>query len=574
MPWVEALSDLQQLRRCIRDLVALSTLPAIWAGYGPQQIGDSIAAALVPMLDADFVYVALPRSNDQSLLEIIHPADGMALNALSVVRAAMSRELRRSAEQALEVTHPSGNGNIRVARAPIGPGGEATLMAGSARQPDFPNEVQRLLLSIAANDAAVALQRWQAETDEKRFVSLIERSSDFIGFASMDGRVQYVNPAGLTLVGLSHIGRNMEVLDFLTAEDRERAHDELWPNVARTGRWVGELRFRHFQSGNIIPFLVDWFRIDNPHTNQPMNIATVSRDLTAHKQAEAALRNLNESLENRVARRTSELAAANESLTRVMNDRHRADARSQELQHELSHAGRLSTAGQMAASLAHEVNQPLTAVTNSINAARLLLANGGYDRLGTIREITEEAAKEALRVGQIIRRLREFVTRGETEKDLESLIEMIKDASSFARTGADALGIRVTFDFDPNITTVFVNRVQIQQVLVNLIRNSIEAMTESETRLLHVSTRPVSRTFIEIAVADTGPGISPDVAAHLFEPFISTKLDGMGLGLSICRSIVVAHEGELWNEANPAGGAIFRFTLPVDSMVVNHDHGG
>jgi C4-dicarboxylate-specific signal transduction histidine kinase len=305
-----------------------------------------------------------------------------------------------------------------------------------------------------------------------------------------------------------------------------------------------------------------------------MNIATVSRDLTAHKRAEAALRNLNESLENRVARRTSELAAANESLTREMNERHRADARSQELQHELSHAGRLSTAGQMAASLAHEVNQPLTAVTNSINAARLLLANGGYDRLGTIREITEEAAKEALRVGQIIRRLREFVTRGETEKDLESLIEMIKDASSFARTGADALGIRVTFDFDPNITTVFVNRVQIQQVLVNLIRNAIEAMTESETRLLHMSTRPVSRTFIEIAVADTGPGISPDVAAHLFEPFISTKLDGMGLGLSICRSIVVAHEGELWNEANPAGGTIFRFTLPVDSMVVNHDHGG
>jgi PAS domain S-box-containing protein len=563
MPWVEALSDLQQLRRCIRDLVALSTLPVIWAGYGPQQIGDSIAAALVPMLDADFVYVALPRSNDPSLLEIIHPADGMAVNALSAVRAAMGHELRRSAEQVVEVTHPSGNGNIRVVRAPIGTGGEAALMAGSARQPDFPNEVQRLLLSIAANNATVALQRWQAETDEKRFVSLVERSSDFIGFANMDGKVQYVNPAGLILVGLSHIGRNMNVLDFLAADDRERAGEELWPNVARTGRWVGEIRFRHFQTGNIIPFLVDWFRIDNPHTNQPMNIATVSRDLTAHKQAEAAMRNLNESLENRVAGRTSELAAANESLKREMSERHRADARSQELQRELSHAGRLSTAGHMAASLAHEVNQPLTAVTNSINAARLLLANGGYERLGTIREITEEAAKEALRVGQIIRRLREFVTRGETEKNLESSSEMIKDASSFAQTGADALGIRVTFDLDPNITTVFVNRVQIQQVLVNLIRNAIEAMTESETRLLHVSTRRMSRTFIEIAIADSGPGISPDVAPHLFEPFISTKLDGMGLGLSICRSIVEAHEGELWNEANPAGGTIFRFTLPL-----------
>jgi len=222
-----------------------------------------------------------------------------------------------------------------------------------------------------------------------------------------------------------------------------------------------------------------------------MNIAIVSRDLTARKQAEADLHNLNESLEHRVAKRTAELAAASEKLLREINERQRADARSLQLQRELSYAGRLSTAGQMAAALAHEVNQPLTAVTNSVNAVRRLLANGGRDRIGTVREIIEEAVEQSLRIGQIIRRLRDFVTRGETEKRLESVTELIEDASSFGQTGAGALGIQVTFDFDPNISAVFANRIQIQQVLVNLIRNAIEAMADTEQRVLGLTTRLV-----------------------------------------------------------------------------------
>jgi PAS domain S-box-containing protein len=556
------------LRRCIRDLVALSTLPAIWTGYGPQQIGDSVAAALVSMLGADFVYAFFPGERGQSLIEVIHPGKGITVNSLGAIRAALRRGLSQSSEQAAVIANPTGDGNMRVASAPIGFGGEAALIAGSGRQPDFPTEVQRLLLSIAANDTTVALQRWQAEADERRFVSLIERSSDFIGFASLDGRPQYVNPAGLALVGLSQVERDAHVLDFLAPEDRGRARDECWPVAVRTGRWTGDLNFRHFKTGNTIAFLVDWFRIDNPRTHQPMNIAIVSRDLTTRKQAEADLHNLNESLEHRVAKRTTELAAANEKLLREINERQRADARSLQLQRELSHAGRLSMAGQMAASLAHEINQPLTAVTNSVNAVRRLLANGGRDRIGSVREIIEEAAEQSLRIGQIIRRLRDFVTRGETEKRIESVTELIEDASSFAQTGAGALGIQVTFDFDPNISTVFANRIQVQQVLVNLIRNAIEAMADTEQRVLGLTTRLVGGGMIEVGVTDSGPGISSELAMHLFEPFVSTKHDGMGLGLSICRSIVEAHGGELWSEPNPAGGTIFRFTLPKASMAV------
>jgi PAS domain S-box-containing protein len=560
---VESLSDPQELRHCIRDLVALSTLPAIWTGYGPQQIADSVAGALVSMLNADFVYVALPEERDRSPIEIIFLGKGIASHSRGVVRDALRRELIRSSEQTAVIANPIGDGKARVAIAPIGLGGDAVLIAGSGQQPDFPTEVQRLLLSIAANDTAVALQRWQAEAAERRSVSLIERSSDLIGFASLDGGPQYLNPAGLALVGLSRLDHDAHILDFIAPEDRGRARDECWPVVIRTGRWVGELNFRHCKTGNTTAFLVDWFRIDNPHTRQPMNIAIVGRDLTARKQAEASLRHLNETLEHRVAERTIELADANERLVREIKERRHADARSQQLQRELSHAGRLSTAGQMAAALAHEINQPLTAITNSVNAARRLLSNSGPDKIGTVCEIMEEAAEQSLRVGQIIRRLRDFVTRGETEKRIESVTALIEEANALAQAGSGALGIQVQFDFDPKVSMVLANRIQVQQVLVNLIRNAAEAMAGAERRALSLTTRLLAGDMVEIAVADSGPGIAAEVALHLFEPFVSTKRDGMGLGLSICRSIVEAHGGELRSEPHPAGGTIFRFTLPA-----------
>src|SRR3954451_796649 len=214
MPWMESLSDPQELQRCIRDLVALSTLPAIWTGYGPQQIADSVATALVSMLNAEVVYVVLPEERDRSLIEAIYLGRGITSNSLATVRDTLRRDLNRRPEQIAVIANPVGNGKLRVATAPIGFGGDAVLLAGSAKQSDFPTEVQRLLLSICANNATIALQRWQAETDERRFVSLIERSSDLIGFASLDGRPQYLNPAGLALVGLSRLDRDAHILDF------------------------------------------------------------------------------------------------------------------------------------------------------------------------------------------------------------------------------------------------------------------------------------------------------------------------------------------------------------------------
>jgi PAS domain S-box-containing protein len=564
MPWVEQLSEPHELKRCIRDLVALSTLPAIWKDYNPRQIADSVAAAMLSMLDADVVYVAVPGQRGESAVEVTREGRGMSSGSSDRIQRALRGAWLSRCDQIFAIDNPCGEGTLRITVMPLGFGGTAVIVAGSA-DPQFPSETHRLLLGIAANDAAIALQRWQAEVEQRRLVAMIEQSSEFVGFAGLDGKPQYVNAAGCELLGLSGIeeAQRHNIFDFLAPDERTRAQSELMPLVMRTGRWLGELNLRHFKTGEIIPFLVDWFRIDDASTGRPMNMATVSRDLRSQKKLEADLRRLNESLEQRVAERTSELAEALERLTLEVSDRVRADARAQELQLELFHSSRLSAAGQMAGALAHELNQPLTAFTNSVNAGRRLIANGAYHRIDTVRDVLDEAVDQALRAGEILRRLRDFVTRGEIEMRIESLPTLIREASDLASAGAGAHGVQVRLSFDPRAETVLGSRIQLQQVILNLIRNAHEAMALSEWRELDVTTARLEDGLIEVAVADRGSGLPDEIAEHLFEPFRTTKRSGMGLGLSICRSIVEAHGGKLRYQPNDGGGAIFRITLPA-----------
>jgi PAS domain S-box-containing protein len=462
------------------------------------------------------------------------------------------------------IDNPFGKGTLRVTAVPIGFGGDALIVVGSAN-PQFPTETHRLLLGIAANAATIALQRWYAEAEQRRLAALIEQSSEFIGFASLDGKPRYLNAAGCELLGLSGIEdlTRLSVFDFIAPQEQARARHELLPLAMRTGRWLGELNFRHFKTGEIIPFLVDWFRIDDPRTGRPMNIATVSRDLRGQKKLEAELRRLNESLEQRVALRTVELQDTLQRLTFEASERVRADFRAHELQLELLHSSRFSAAGQMAGALAHELNQPLTAFTNSVNAVRRLIAKGAHQRIDTVRDILNEAADQAVRAGEIIRRLREFVTRGETEKRIENLPTLIQESSDFASAGTGAHGVQVHLRFDPRAEAVFGNRIQLQQVMVNLFRNAHEATAHSERRELDVGTLRHDDETIEITVADHGPGLADEIATHVFEPFHTTKHNGMGLGLSICHSIVEAHGGKMRYQPNSGGGAIFCVTLPA-----------
>jgi PAS domain S-box-containing protein len=447
-----------------------------------------------------------------------------------------------------------------MASAPIGLGGKATIVAGAAR-PGFPNGPQRLLLTTAANQVTIALQRWQFEAEERRLAALIESSSDLIGFVNLEGVPQYINPAGLKLAGLPTIedASRLHILDFIVPEEQAHARDHIFPVLLHVGRWIGELNFRNFETGETVPVLVDCFRIDDPRTGQPMNFGTVTSNLSAQKKSEGHLRCLNESLEHRVSERTCELKRANDALVVQNLERERADARAQELQFELFHASRLSTAGQLAAALAHELYQPLTASINSINAARRLSSQAGSQAKACVA--LEEAAEQAVRASHIMRRLSDFVRRGRSEKRSESVIRIVEDAATLALTGPDSPGVVLQLKFDRKVEYVFADRIQIEQVLVNLMRNAIDAMANGTRRELGVSTTLLDDETVEISVTDTGPGIPQEIQAQLFEPFVSTKSHGMGLGLSICRSVVEAHGGRLQAGTSSGGGAVFRFTL-------------
>jgi two-component system sensor kinase FixL len=250
-------------------------------------------------------------------------------------------------------------------------------------------------------------------------------------------------------------------------------------------------------------------------------------------------------------------------FVRDLTERQRTLKRLQELQSELSHVSRLTEMGQMASSLVHEINQPLTATTNYLQAARRLLVRGDRGSLERTADVIDNALEQVTRTTQIIQRLRDFVKKSESEPRAEDVGKIIEEASAPALIGAKERGVNVQLRCDPRLPEVSVDKIQIQQVVVNLARNAIEAMEGSGRRELTVSADLIEYGMVQVSIADTGPGIAPEIADRLFQPFVTTKAQGMGVGLSICRSIVEAHGSELRVELNPGGGTIFRFSVPV-----------
>lgn len=254
-------------------------------------------------------------------------------------------------------------------------------------------------------------------------------------------------------------------------------------------------------------------------------------------------------------------AGASRSFTgfvRDLTERQESEARVQELQAEVVHISRLSAMGEMASALAHELNQPLSAIANYLNGARRILERESGD--ARVTQAVDKAAEQALRAGDIIRRLRNFLARGDAERSVESLAKMVHEACGLALVGAKESGVEVRYNIDPHLDRVIVDRVQIQQVIVNLVRNALDAMIDAPRRQIQVSTS-VAGDMATVTVADTGPGLDEAAAARLFQPFVTTKPHGMGVGLSICRTIVESHGGRIWTEPNPGGGAIFHFTV-------------
>ena len=245
-------------------------------------------------------------------------------------------------------------------------------------------------------------------------------------------------------------------------------------------------------------------------------------------------------------------------LSEIQSEQHRV----QELQRQLFHVSRLNEMSQLASSLAHEVNQPLAAIMNYVQVGRQLA--GDDEKAILVTGILEKIEAQTTRAADIVKRLRAFVDRREVERRPANLNTVIEEALGLAMVGPASRMTRVTLELTPNLPVVSIDRVQIQQVIVNFLRNAIDAMEHLPRREATVYSASEGGNAVRVSVADTGPGVSPEVAPKLFGAFVTTKVDGMGVGLSICKMIIEAHGGRIWSDRNAGGGATFHFTIPVD----------
>jgi two-component system sensor kinase FixL len=241
------------------------------------------------------------------------------------------------------------------------------------------------------------------------------------------------------------------------------------------------------------------------------------------------------------------------------------EARISDLSNEMAHVSRQSAMSELAADLAHELNQPLSATSNFLAAAKMLLERG--ESAERIAELLKMGSEQTQRAGDIIRRMRAFMARGEVEMRAESIERTVRDAADLLLVGPNRLRLRLSYDLASDVRLMLADRVQVQQVLVNLVRNATEAMKDCDesARQVTISSRKIEDQMVEIAVADNGPGIPAHVLENLFTRFTTTKSSGggMGIGLSISKRIIEAHGGTLSAENLPEGGACFRFTLPA-----------
>jgi PAS domain S-box-containing protein len=396
------------------------------------------------------------------------------------------------------------------------------------------------VLRVLASQAAISLEnarlysdlksteaQLQASLDEMQMhVSLIENSSDFIGYLPTKGRDGYINAGGRRLVGIELDAdvSEVQISDLRPAQEDQRYVEEILPALVRDGRWTGERNLRHFKTNAPIPVLQNLFYIIDKQTGEKKGIASICKDITEQQQAEEALRKAHADLAQ-VAQRT--------------------------------------TMGQFAASIAHELSQPLMAIVTSAETCLLRLEKD-QPEIEKARIAAERVVRDGHRASEVIRSVRALLKRAAPGIDEFDANQAIRDVVDLTRTRIRQQSIVLDLSL-ASTATIVGDRGQLQQVLLNLIANAIDAMAEvmDRKRLLRVETQEVEAGSLTIRVEDSGTGVDPDKSSHIFDAFFTTKPEGMGMGLAICRSIVEVHGGRLWVEQRRPNGSIFSFTIPT-----------
>ena len=527
------LDSLAQLHRFSTSMIEAGNLPAVL---------EQMLASTIQVQGADFGVVQL-YDPEQGGLVIVAQRNFRAsfLSHFALVRAndsACGRAVlyrRRVIIEDVEIDagfvgyrHFAAEAGFRAVQSTplISHSGELLgMLSTHFRRPHRPSDNELRLTDIYVRQAARMLERERADEESSKLASIVQNSSDFIGIATLSGQVLFVNEAGRRMIGLQDDHPvPPHVHSYVADEHRERLISQILPMVEREGFWEGEISFQNHRTGRAVPLLQHLFFIRDPHSGRRVALATVCRDITERKRTEATL---------------------------------------SKVQQDLARASRVLSIGELTASIAHEINQPLAAIVANGNACRRWI-NRDVPHLDEARTSLDNIIRDGNRASDILVRIRAFAAKAPPFRSRLDVNEVIGEVVAIAAHELTRERVALRMQLSPGLPTVVADRIELQQVVLNLVINGIEALrgTFDRSRELTISTSLQDMSTIAVAVRDNGSGIAPADLDRMFEVFFTTKSHGMGLGLAVCRRIIEAHGGKLAALQNPQCGLTLVFTLP------------
>ena len=597
--------EIKRLKACINDLISVLALPAIWSGQEPSQIVSTLLDVLLGMLRLDFAYARLSDSiGGGTPIEMVRLPQPLTLNAqLQEIGQILNPWLTGDPHTSpLVIPNPTGEGKISIASLRLGFQDEFGVLVVGSQRADFPTDIEMLLLRVAANQAGIGLQearlsseqRLAAEWLERRVIErtrrhaavneelrkeIIERKRADAELRESERRYRYIFQSTGVSIWEEDFSQVKIAIDDLKARGVQdfrqylAAHPEFVQQAISMVKIidVNDATVKLFEAQSKDELLVSLHKIFLPKTEEVFagELIAIAEGRT-NFESETVLQTLKG---DKLAVLFTiafprQPAKLNSVLVSIMDitERKRADEALHKTQAELAHVTRVATLGELTASIAHEVNQPLAAIVTNGNACLRWLA-GDSPNLDEARETARRIIRDGNRAGDVIGRIRTLLRKTGTEKELLDMNQAIREVVALAEGEVRRNGVALRTELAGDLPPILGDRVELEQVVLNLIMNAIEAMSAigDRPRELVIRTQSGEVDQVRVTVQDSGIGLDPQSMGRIFDAFYTTKSQGMGMGLAISRSIVENHGGQLWAVPNEGPGATFQFTLQACS---------
>jgi PAS domain S-box-containing protein len=538
--------EVHRLRGALRDLVALSAIPAAWVGRDPAAIATGLTDVLIGTLHLDFAFVRLTGTHDGVRIDVTR---GNAWSAFPEWLEGQRATLWRRSPKAIVQKIEGGAEPSRGVVLPIGINGIGGVLAAASRRADFPTETEQLLLSVAANEAATAFHNARLIEERRHTESALREARDELEKKVMD-RTRELDRVGAeleTILDASPIGMVL----FDRDGNVQRCNAAFERLLGWTSREI---------VGRRIPLwdrIEEWSSALAPHLGSSRGFSGLEIRIAGKDGSEFDAAVACAALTDEQGRPAGLVANVDD-----VSHRKRAEEGLRRAQADLAHVTRVSTLGELAASIAHEVYQPLAAIGVNATASLNVLDKPTPD-VPMVREALADIVMDARRAAHVIQRIRELVTKSDPQKQPLNLNEVILEAATLVRSEVGKHQATLKLALAPTLPAVWGDRVQIEQVIINLVMNGLEAMISlhDRARELVIRSEAVEPRRVRVTIEDEGVGLDPRHMDQLFNAFFTTKPGGMGMGLSISRTIIETHGGRLWATPNQGQGARFAFEL-------------